>query len=161
MAAVLSANAADRFVTFTTGDVQLNVGGQVSIYVDQNDERGVVRAARTLCADFGRVTGTDAQLMSPAGGLQGASILIGTLGHSAAIDQMVKEKRIDLSALKGKRETYMIQLVGQQLVIAGSDRRGTIFGIYELSRQMGVSPWYYWADVPTVHHDCIYVNQGT
>ena len=155
--AALGIQAADRFVTFTTGDVQLNAGGQVSIYVDQNDERGVVRAARMLCADFGRVTGTDAQLTSPAG----ASILVGTLGHSAAIDQMVKEKRIDLKALKGKRETYMIQLVGQQLVIAGSDRRGTIFGIYELSKQMGVSPWYYWADVPTEHHDKVFVNRGT
>ena len=161
MAAVLSASAADRFVTFTTGDVQLNAGGRVSIYVDENDERGVVRAARTLCADFGRVTGTDAQLTSPAEGLQGASILVGTLGHSAAIDQMVKEKRIELSALKGKRETYIIQLVGQQLVIVGSDRRGTIFGIYELSKQMGVSPWYYWADVPTEHHDKVFVNRGT
>ena len=54
MAAVLSASAADRFVTFTTGDVQLNAGGQVSIYVDQNDERGVVRAARTPTSDASR-----------------------------------------------------------------------------------------------------------
>ena len=155
---VVTAQAADRFITFTQGDVQLNPNGQVHIYVDNNDERGVMHAARNLCADFGRVTGTDAELSTlnlPP------SIIIGTFGHSAVIDRMVKEKRIDLSQLKGKREMYVIQLVDNQLVIAGSDRRGTIFGIYELSQQLGVSPWYYWADVPVEKHDAIYALRGT
>ena len=43
--------------------------------------------------------------------------------------------------------------VERALVIAGADRRGTIFGIYEVSEQIGVSPWYWWADVPVVHRD--------
>ena len=62
--------------------------------------------------------------------------------------------------LQGKREKFIITLVDHQLVIAGSDRRGTIYGIYELSQQMGVSPWYDWADVPVEHHDSIFVNRG-
>ena len=88
------------------------------------------------------------------------AILVGTIGHSAAIDQLVKQKRINGNLLKGKREKFIITLTDGQLVIAGSDRRGTIYGIYELSRQMGVSPWYDWADVPIEHHDSIFVNKG-
>lgn len=88
------------------------------------------------------------------------AILVGTIGHSAAIDQLVKQKRINGNLLKGKREKFIITLIDGQLVIAGSDRRGTIYGIYELSQQMGVSPWYDWADVPVEHHDSIFVNKG-
>lgn len=72
----------------------------------------------------------------------------------------MKQKRINGNLLKGKREKFIITLTDGQLVIAGSDRRGTIYGIYELSRQMGVSPWYDWADVPIEHHDSIFVNKG-
>jgi len=72
----------------------------------------------------------------------------------------VKQKRINGNLLKGKREKFIITLTDGQLVIAGSDRRGTIYGIYELSQQMGVSPWYDWADVPIEHHDSIFVNKG-
>lgn len=72
----------------------------------------------------------------------------------------MKQKRINGNLLKGKREKFIITLIDGQLVIAGSDRRGTIYGIYELSQQMGVSPWYDWADVPVEHHDSIFVNKG-
>ena len=72
----------------------------------------------------------------------------------------MKQKRINGKLLKGKREKFIITLIDGQLVIAGSDRRGTIYGIYELSQQMGVSPWYDWADVPVEHHDSIFVNKG-
>ena len=72
----------------------------------------------------------------------------------------MKQKRINGNLLKGKREKFIITLTDGQLVIAGSDRRGTIYGIYELSQQMGISPWYDWADVPVEHHDSIFVNKG-
>ena len=72
----------------------------------------------------------------------------------------MKQKRINGNLLKGKREKFIITLIDGQLVIAGSDRRGTIYGIYELSQQMGISPWYDWADVPVEHHDSIFVNKG-
>ena len=69
-------------------------------------------------------------------------------------------KKGELRDLKGKTEKYIIKTIGDQLVIAGSDKRGTVFGIYELSKQIGVSPWYYWADVPIEHHDAIYIKKG-
>lgn len=161
----ISMSAADRFVNFKQGDLLLNANNRVEIYMDTNDCKGVSYAAHALLKDIKSVSGATATLTSDAGFLKKAdtarpAILVGTIGHSAAIDQLVKQKRINGNLLKGKREKFIITLIDGQLVIAGSDRRGTIYGIYELSQQMGVSPWYDWADVPIEHHDSIFVNKG-
>ena len=177
----LSLSAADKFVSFHQGDLLLNADNRVQIYLDQNDYRGVSYAAQALIKDIQKVSGSSASILSDAntsgkgstsapgkestftsgwGNVPKANILIGTIGHSAAIDQLIKQRRIDAKLLKGKREKFIITLIDGQLVIAGSDRRGTIYGIYELSQQMGVSPWYDWADVPIEHHDSIFVNKG-
>ena len=159
-AALLSAmsmSAAERFVSFQQGDLLINGNDKVEIYMDANDCRGVSYAANALVKDIRNVSGSQATITSN----RKATILVGTIGHSAAIDQLVKQKRINGNLLKGKREKFIINVVDNQLVIAGSDRRGTIYGIYELSQQMGVSPWYDWADVPVEHHDSIFVNRGT
>ena len=159
-AALLSAmsmSAAERFVSFQQGDLLINGNDKVEIYMDANDCRGVSYAANALVKDIRNVSGAQATITSN----RKATILVGTIGHSAAIDQLVKQKRINGNLLKGKREKFIITVVDNQLVIAGSDRRGTIYGIYELSQQMGVSPWYDWADVPVEHHGSIFVNRGT
>lgn len=161
----ISMSAADRFVNFKQGDLLLNANNRVEIYMDTNDCKGVSYAAHALLKDIKSVSDATATLTSDAGFLKKAdtarpAILVGTIGHSAAIDQLVKQKRINGNLLKGKREKFIITLIDGQLVIAGSDRRGTIYGIYELSQQMGVSPWYDWADVPVEHHDSIFVNKG-
>ena len=161
----ISMSAADRFVNFKQGDLLLNANNRVEIYMDTNDCKGVSYAAHALLKDIKSVSGATATLTTDAGFLKKAdtarpAILVGTIGHSAAIDQLVKQKRINGKLLKGKREKFIITLIDGQLVIAGSDRRGTIYGIYELSQQMGVSPWYDWADVPIEHHDSIFVNKG-
>lgn len=161
----ISMSAADRFVDFKQGDLLLNANNRVEIYMDTNDCKGVSYAAHALLKDIKSVSGATATLTTDAGFLKKAdtarpTILVGTIGHSTAIDQLVKQKRINGNLLKGKREKFIITLIDGQLVIAGSDRRGTIYGIYELSQQMGVSPWYDWADVPVEHHDSIFVNKG-
>lgn len=153
----MSTSAAERFVSFQQGDLLINGNDKVEIYMDANDCRGVSYAANALVKDIRNVSGSQATITSN----RKATILVGTIGHSAAIDQLVKQKRINGNLLKGKREKFIITVVDNQLVIAGSDRRGTIYGIYELSQQMGVSPWYDWADVPVEHHDSIFVNRGT
>ena len=158
-AALLSAmsmSAAERFVSFKQGDLLINANDKVEIYMDANDCRGVSYAANALVRDISKVSGSQATITSN----RKATILVGTIGHSAAIDQLIKQKRINGNLLKGKREKFIITVVDKLLVIAGSDRRGTIYGIYELSQQMGVSPWYDWADVPVEHHDSIFVNKG-
>ena len=155
LAGSMECMSAPRFVSFEKGDLFLTEG-TVSIGIDAADAKAVAIAAQTLAADFGRVTGRQAQVVNTAD----ARILVGTIGKSSFIDQLVKQKKIDGSQLKGKREKYIITMTDGQLVIAGSDRRGTVYGIYELSEQMGVSPWYYWADVPVEQHQRIYINNG-
>jgi hypothetical protein len=137
------------------------------IVVDTNDYPGVIRAARDLEADIARVTG-----ITPAFHLGGAPsatnlILIGTLGKSRLLDRLDREGKLEASGVTGKCEAFVIQVVSaplpgvaQALVIAGSDKRGTIYGVYELSEQIGVSPWYWWADVPVHHHDELFIKAG-
>lgn len=91
-------------------------------------------------------------------------IIVGTIGHSELIDKLVKDRKLDVSKIKGKWESFVSQLVkdpikgtAEALVIAGSDPRGTIYGIYDISEQIGVSPWYWWADVPIRKRDEIFV----
>ncbi len=92
-------------------------------------------------------------------------IIAGTIGHSTVIDKLIKSKDIDVSKVKGKWESFTSQVVknpvpgcSKALVIAGSDPRGTIFGIYDVSEQIGVSPWYFWADTPPKKSKNLYVT---
>lgn len=147
----MTASAAAQFVTFQAEPHTLcltDLKGEV--LCDPNDWKGVHLAVANLKRDLQQVTGR-----------QDLPILIGTLGRSAAIDKYAKRHRDIARQLKGKREKFVITTDGQQLIIAGSDKRGTIYGIYELSQQIGVSPWYYWADTPIEHHDQLYIKPGT
>ena len=142
-------------------------GVAAAIGVDTNDFAGVVRAAADLQADIARVTGRTPAITRPETGLGTNAILVGTIGRSRIIDQLVRDRKIDVSAIAGKWESFLIQVVPHPLpgvenalVIVGSDKRGTIYGIYDLSEQMGVSPWYWWADVTPEHKDALFVKPG-
>ncbi|MFZ5493760.1 MAG: glycosyl hydrolase 115 family protein [Verrucomicrobiota bacterium] len=133
------------------------VGAQAAaaLCVAGNDWPGVRRAAGDLQADIERVTGRKPELSADAPANSGAVVLLGTVGKSALIDGLVATGKLDVAAIRGKWEAFVIETVEQPLpgvdralVIAGSDKRGTIYGIYEVSEQIGVSPWYWWADVP-------------
>jgi hypothetical protein len=146
--------------------------GLAQIYVDANDYWGVVRAAHDLQGDISRVTGrTPTVADRPIAGQPVKNfefaIFIGTIGKSALIDGLISSGKIDRKRIAGKWEFFEIQVVphpvpgvAMGLVIAGSDKRGTIFGIYDLSEQIGVSPWYWWADVPVEHRDALFVKPG-
>jgi len=151
-----TSRAANAFVDFNQGDFQLNKGNRVTIGIADNEQRGVLRAAKNLCTDIKAVCGAEVSL----GNASSSTIVAGTLGSSKIIDEIAKNRVFDAKMIKGKREMYIIKVTDEQVVIAGSDRRGTIYGIYELSRQLGVSPWYYWADVPTEHHSAVYMKKG-
>jgi hypothetical protein len=137
-----------------------------SILVDTNDFAGVVIAANNLRRDISSVSGVlppEINDKNPAPN----QIIIGTLGQSEMIDQLVREGKIDVSAISGKWESFLIQVVPKPfpgadsaLVICGSDKRGTIYGIYDLSENIGVSPWYFWTDVPPKHHAELFVKPG-
>jgi hypothetical protein len=136
------------------------------IWVDTNDYPGVLRAVGDLRADVARVTGV-APPTAPANP-QTPCIIVGTLGRSRLIDRLIRERKIDVSSISNRWESFLIQVVPEPLpgvpnglVIAGSDKRGTIYGIYNLSEQIGVSPWYWWADVPVEHKEALYVKPGS
>ena len=155
----------EQFVSFSPEADGVSLADATIGYSEQ-DYEGVKMAIENLREDMQRVLGQKPQL-STLNSLRNVTlskrelsslncqILIGTLGKNKDID------RLKLSDLKGKREKFIITTMGKQVVIAGSDKRGTIYGIYELSRQLGVSPWYWWADAPVAHHDNAYVKPGT
>ena len=134
-------------------------GKAATIVVDENDWKGVLRAANDLSDDVHKVTGVAAPLTQLGEAGRGL-IIVGTIGKSKAIDRLIKQKKLDIKPIKGRWEGYVIDVVDGNLVIAGNDKRGTIFGIYEISRRIGVSPWYWMADAPVVHKDELYWPLG-
>ena len=169
--------AADKFVTFKQegGTLALTTTQQpnFSILCADEEHKGVLMAVRNLQEDFFRVTNTRPYLKIGAKkqvdeGAQKLRILIGSFDKSPLIKQLVKAKKLDVRELKGRNEKFIITTVtnpiegveGEVLLIAGSDKRGTIYGIYELSCQIGISPWYWWADVPVESHKEIYIKKG-
>ncbi len=141
--------------------------GTATIFLDENDFKGVHLVAEDFQKDIERVTGKLPELQTSAEINSDMPVIVGTLGKSSLIYQLVQNNKIDVSEIEGKWETFAIQVVNdpfpgvkQALVIVGSDKRGTIFGMYDVSQEIGVSPWYYWADVPADEADVLYVQPG-
>lgn len=120
-----------------------------TIKYDKQETLQVKRAIGDLQADAERVTGCRPTLSTK--NVRGPQIIVGTYGKSPLIQKLIKQGVIKETDLKGKWESYVLTVTNEKeprLVIAGSDTRGTIYGIYDISERMGVSPWYWWADVP-------------
>lgn len=141
-----------------------------AIVIDPADLKGIGIAAGNLSKDFERVCGTAASVLKAErlGNELPSRIIVAASAESPLIRDLFKSKKLQEGDLKGKYEKYIIKTVenpypgvDEALVIAGSDRRGTIYGIYELSEQIGVSPWYDWADVPPTQHRELYIAHGT
>ena len=114
-----------------------------TILTSSNDWPGVNRAANDLAADVNRVTSRHPQVFHRLQSAGKNAVIIGTIGKSRLIDQLIREKKIDVSEIAGKWESFFLQVVPQPfpgianvLVICGSDKRGTIYGIYDLSEQI-------------------------
>lgn len=137
-----------------------------SIYLDADDFPVVRLAADALAGDIQSVAGVAPRVESTAPARSGSAVFVGTLGHSRLIDGLVRSKKLDVSKIRGKWETFEIATVenpfpgvGQGLVIVGSDRRGTAFGVFSLSESIGVSPWNWWADVKPGRRDSLVVSR--
>lgn len=147
MAICTNMACATDFITFkqsSTSDVELT-GTSDTITYDPLDWKGVRIAVENLRNDFKAVTGS-----------ANAPIVVGTIGKS----KLTKKYKLQSKELLGKWEQYLIFTDRGKLVILGSDKRGTIYGIYELSRQIGVSPWYWMADAPIQKHEQIFAKSG-
>lgn len=147
----ITVQAAEQFVCFEKRDGAVSITNAAIGYAEQEWE-GVKIAARNLQNDMLMVLGNKPQLIENA---HDATIIVGTVGKNKEIDKLM------LKQLQGKREQFIITTVGNKVIVAGSDKRGTIYGIYELSRQLGVSPWYWWADAPIEKHKEAYIVSGT
>ncbi|MDE6522319.1 MAG: glycosyl hydrolase 115 family protein [Muribaculaceae bacterium] len=134
-------------------------GNVAPIVVAGNDWPGVRRAASDLADDIGKVTGVKSAVY-PNSPIKKGSIIAGTIGKSKLIDSLIEKGKLDVDSVKGQWESYVTDVVDGNLIIAGSDKRGTIYGIYDISKYIGVSPWYYWADVPAAHKDRLEYNEG-
>jgi hypothetical protein len=152
--------------TYIPGSFALINNGKVaSILISDNDWPGTIRAAKNLQSDIKKVSGIEPLFLTDKA--EGMPIIIGTIGKSKIIDDMILNGKISVGDIAGKWEATLIQViknpvrgVDSALVIVGSDKRGTIYGIYELSYQIGVSPWYYWADVPVKKSSSIFIVSG-
>ncbi|BBC35903.1 uncharacterized protein SGFS_071970 [Streptomyces graminofaciens] len=132
------------------------------VVVSPEDHPGVVRVAGDLRDDLERVTG-----VRPGRALAREVVLVGTIGRSPLIDGLVESGKLDVGGVRGEWETSLQTVVERPMpgverafVVAGSDPRGTIFGVYDVSYGIGVSPWYWWDDVPPAHRDEVYVLPG-
>jgi hypothetical protein len=128
------------------------------IYFDRGDHKVVHIAADKLSADIYQVTGIRPQLKNAAPDARENSIIIGTIGSSRFIDDLAASGKLDISAVRGKWEAFIITIIDGALVIAGSDRRGTAYGAFTISEQIGVSPWHWWADVPVKKRENLTIN---
>lgn len=137
------------------------------IYVDENDFELVKKSALLFQADVAMVSGKKLPLVHTLDNTHKAVFAIGSLTNSAFLKELMRQKKFNSEKINGTWEAYQIQSItgggttlpsADILVIAGSDRRGTAYGVFELSKQMGVSPWYWWADVPVKKQPALYVK---
>jgi hypothetical protein len=164
--------AGTNYVTTTASATSFTLaaaGVAAPIVYDTTDWPGVARVVGHLRADIARVTGGSEPAVAmdtiPAGARQ--VVIVGTLGRSALVDGLVTAGKLDVTDVTGKWDTYVLQVVDapatgvdRALVIAGSNKRGTIYGMYDLAQHIGVSPWYWWADVPAPRQPDLYVTAG-
>lgn len=140
-------------------------GKSIPLFASSKDWSGVLRVLKHLQMDLNNVTNARPDIFLDTLPEARVIVIVGTLGQSPVINELVRTKKIDLKEIEGKWDSYLIQVVEKPiqnieraLVIVGSNKRGTIYGMYDLSSQIGVSPWYWWADVPVKKQNTLYVK---
>jgi hypothetical protein len=164
------ASGNELYVTSKKGNAQFVLsenGKSAPLYISSKDYPGVIRALNDLQEDIGRVTNAKPAVSLDKIPHASEIVIAGTLGKSSVIDKLISDKKINVDNIKGQWDAYQIQVVEnplpnvkRALVIAGSDKRGTIYGIYDISEKIGVSPWYWWADVPVKKQSDLYINSN-
>jgi hypothetical protein len=158
---IISSNNAASFLTLASA------GRSAPLVISSEDWPGVIRAYKDLQTDIGRVTGATPQMIFDKPPRKKEIVIAGTIGKSRIIEDLIKKGKINVDDISGRWECYLFQTVSdpfpgvkKALVIAGSDKRGTIYGIYEISKQIGVSPWHWWAGVPVKKSAGLYILPG-
>lgn len=139
---------------------------QALIQVAAQDHKGLLRAVTSLQQDIAKVSGKTLAISHNEQARQ--MLIIGSLGNNPLIEQLINSGKLDVSAITGKWEAFQIQVISQPLpgveqalVIVGSDKRGAIYGVFDLAETLGVSPWHWWADVPVTQREQLYIKADT
>ncbi|MGZ3304219.1 MAG: glycosyl hydrolase 115 family protein [Asticcacaulis sp.] len=155
------------FAPSPAGFALIAAGKPAAVYVDADAEKPVARVAADFASDLEKVSGSAPTVIHDLKGVKGNVVIIGEIGHSPLIDGLIKAGKLHADAVSGQWEAYDQAVVDhpapgvdKALVIAGADRRGAVYGTYDISAKMGVSPWYWWADVPVEHRREVYVSPG-
>jgi Glycosyl hydrolase family 115 len=127
------------------------------IYADSSDAKVVTIAAQCFANDVQLISGKQMLLVHQLP-TNGFTIVAGTIGQSKLIDELIASTQINVSAIKNKWECFSIEVVGKKLIVAGSDSRGTAYGIFHLSKLMGVSPWVWWADARPAKKQQLFIS---
>ena len=156
------------YIQTSSGFAIVNNNEATAIYLSDNDYEGVKKIAQKFQEDIERVTNITPSIISNEIPSNGIAIIVGTIGNSNLIDQLIEEKKLEVSLIKGKWETFLIQTiknpfegVEEALVIVGSDKRGTIYGMFDVSYEIGVSPHHFWADVPSKKKENVFITRGS
>ena len=146
--------------------VLVDKDNSADLIIDADEFPGVLRAAKNLQMDIEKVSSKKPELRNLVGDKNNQLVIIGTLGKSKIIDQLITTKKIDTSKIRDQWDAYQIAVIEQPfpqvkraLVIVGANKRGTMYGIYSLSEQIGVSPWYWWADVQVKKQSALYIDK--
>ena len=154
------------YIQTSSGFAIVNNNEATAIYLSDND--GVKKIVQKFQEDIERVTNIKPSIISNEIPSNGTAIIVGTIGNSNLIDQLIEEKKLEVSLIKGKWETFLIQTikdpfegVEEALVIVGSDKRGAIYGMFDVSYEIGVSPHHFWADVPSKKKENVFITRGS
>jgi len=138
------------------------------VIVEKANSIAVQRAAKNFAEDLKRVSGRAAVISHNKSQMKKFVVVIAVLGQSTLINELIDARKLDVGDIKDQWEAFKIIVVDnpwpkveQALLVIGSDRRGAIFGTYDISEKMGVSPWYWFADVPIQKQENIFVTGGS
>jgi len=153
----------------TTSSFELvNNNRAVPVVFSSSADSAVQRVAKSFADDLARVSGNKTSIYTSIKQVKNSAVVIGVLGQNELIDELIANNKLSVASIKGQWEAYKIAVVDnpwpnveQALVIVGSDQRGAIFGSYDLSAKMGVSPWYWFADVATEQKENVFITAGT
>ena len=127
-------------------DFRVKAGGQIGLCCEASESEAVTIAVNNLKQDLKQA----ADIRTAESGEK--TLFVGTLGVSPWTEPFRSMGKLCDEQGNLRKEAYLLKVCDGRLWIVGTDRRGTIYGVYELCERIGVSPWYYWADVPVKKH---------
>ncbi|MCR5063071.1 MAG: glycosyl hydrolase 115 family protein [Treponema sp.] len=138
------------------------IDGKNAFVCDEAEYSGVKKIADKVCLDVERVTGVPKSAVVSTGSTTAGAVCFATLAKSPIAEKLAADNDLssELSKITGKRECYIFAVRADRLVIIGSDKRGTIYGLFHLSELMGVSPLVDWCGVLPAHRDSVELEEG-